>query len=792
MAATSRRMPYSKIGKPVTRVEGRDKVSGLTKYSADRVSPGTVWGKCLRSPLPHATILNIDVSKARALPGVLAVLTGRDIPRVLTGRRIRDMPMLALDRVRFVGEKIAVVAAEDLTVADEALSLIDVEYAELPAVFDPLDAMRDGAPILHENLKTYANLPQPAPDIPNVHSLVKWDLGNVEQGFQEADRVFEHTFKTQRVHQGYLEPYASVVHIDLSGRVHVWMTNKATYLLREFLAAAIAVPETEIVIHQAGIGGDFGGKGALMDTPLCYFLARQLDRPVKMVMTYAEELQAGNPRHPSVVTIRTGVKKNGRICAREAHAIFNSGAYAAFKPTPPANLPGAFAALGPYAIPNARILSYSVYTNCVPCGHMRAPGEAQVTFAQESSLDMVAHELGIRPDEFRRINLVQDGDLLPDGKRLIHAQARKTLAAALSGSNWRKPKRNPNIGRGIGMSYRVVGVGKATVRLTLQKDGSVSLLTTIMDQGTGAHTMLLQIVAEVLTLPITSIKLTLGNTDTFENDTAPGASRVTHVTGMAAYNAAKKMKMLIAEAAAELLGNRKSSIVFNNGFCRTSSGKRLALIELAVWLERNGRKIEVTETYEPSSNADKEIVYFSAQVAEVEVDPETGVVTVHQITTAHDVGTIINPVTHQGQIDGGLIQGFGFTLMEDLSDDEGRIAALSLGDYKIPNINDIPRRKTVLVQETTGPAPFRAKAIGENSIDLVAPAVANALFDATGVRIRELPITAEKVYTGLLRNRFERTGRNSRRAFSHAHVEEDCLQMPRKITRTEKEHSCGT
>jgi CO/xanthine dehydrogenase Mo-binding subunit len=743
---------YHNIGKPIGRVEGEDKVSGRAKYSADRIFPGTVWGKCLRSPLPHAKILSIDTAKARALPGVLAVLTAKDIPSVLTGRRIRDMPMLAHDRVRFIGEKIAVVASEDPHIAEEALSLIDVEYAELPAIFDPVEAMTEGSPILHESLGTYVNFPQPAPDIPNVHSILKWELGNLDQGLSEADYIFEHTFKTQRVHQGYLEPYASVVSVDPSGRVQLWMTNKAIYFLREFMAGAISVPENEIVINQAAIGGDFGGKGALMDSPLCYFLAQRLNRPVKMVMTYAEELQAGNPRHPSVVTIRTGVKKNGRICAREAKAVFNSGAYGAFKPTPPVNLPGTLAAIGPYAVPNGKIHAYSVYTNCVPCGHMRAPGEAQVTFAQDSSMDMVAHELGISPYEFRKINLMKDGDLLPNGKPLVHVQARRTLDAAIKASNWGKTNPQLNVGRGMSISYRVVGLGQATALVALERDGTVTLVTTIMDQGTGAHTMLLQIVAEVLGLGMDSVKISLGNTDTFPNDAAPGASRVTHVTGMAAYRAAEKLKATIKRLAAENLGCREERISLINGMCKGPSEKTVSFAELASWAEKKREKIEATETYEPSSNSDEEIVYFSAQVAEIEVDPETGAIKVTQIITAHDVGTIINPVSHQGQIDGGLIQGLGFTLIEDLSDDQGQITTLSLGDYKLPNINDIPHLKTVLVEDPTGPAPFKAKAIGENSIDLVAPAVANALFDATGVRILELPITAEKVYLALHQN----------------------------------------
>jgi CO/xanthine dehydrogenase Mo-binding subunit len=380
---------------------------------------------------------------------------------------------------------------------------------------------------------------------------------------------------------------------------------------------------------------------------------------------------------------------------------------------------------------------------------MRAPGEAQVTFAQESSIDMIAHELGIGPDEFRRINLLKDGDLLPDGKRVVHAQARKTLDAAIEASNWAKPKRKHHVGRGMSISYRVVGSGEATVRLRLGTDGNVTVVTTLMDQGAGAHTLLLQIVAEVLGLPMDRVRISAGNTDTFPNDAAPGASRVTHVAGMAAYRAAHALIARLRSLAAENFGCAEEAIRVKDGFCKAPSGKRLSFAEIATRAKTNGTTVEVADVYEPNLDGEEETVYFSAQLAEVEVDPETGVINLNRIVTAHDVGTIINPLGHQGQIDGGLVQGLGFTLMEDLSDDQGRISTLSLGDYKIPNINDIPKMKTVLVEEPTGPAPFHAKAIGENSIDLVAPAVANAVFDATGVRITELPLTAEKLFLRL-------------------------------------------
>ena len=339
---------------------------------------------------------------------MLAVLTAKELPDLLIGRRVYDMPVLAKDRVRFIGEKVAMVAAEDPDLADEALAHIEVEYEELPAVFDAQEAMQPDAPILHPQYRLYPHAPAKYfSDLPNVHSHVTWQLGDVEQGFAAAAQVFEHTFTTHYVHQGYIEPHASVVAIESDGRAHVWISNKMPFRTRELLADAVQIPQEQILVHLNPIGGDFGGKGSLMDLPLCYHLARRTGRPVKMVMTYTEELMAGNPRHPTTVVLRTGVTREGIIVAREAKAIFNSGAYAAFKPTPVVNITGASQAAGAYGIPNIRIDAYSVYTNCVPAGHMRAPGDPQVTFAVESAMDMMAEALGLDPLEFRRRNLLR-------------------------------------------------------------------------------------------------------------------------------------------------------------------------------------------------------------------------------------------------------------------------------------------------------------------------------------------------------------------------------------------------
>ena len=492
---------FSSIGKSAPKIEGLQKVSGTALYTADNLIPGTIWGKVLRSPYAHARIVRVDASRVKSRPGVMAVVTAADIPDLLTGRRLRDMPMLARDRARFIGEKVAVVAAEDRNIAEEAAQLIEVEYEPLPAVFDPLVAVTEGAPQLHEKLRDYQGLPKLASSINNVYSHDEWRIGDVERGFRESDQIFEDKFTTQHVHQSYLEPHSSVLSIDKdTGSLHVWVSNKAPYQTKQSLAHAIGVPAEKIVIHVSAIGGDFGGKGALMDLPLCYFLAERTGRPVRMIMTYTEELMAGNPRHAAVIVVKTGVKKDGTIMARQVRAFWNGGAYGAMKPIPSVNLPGAVKAAGSYRIPNVKIDSYAVYTNSVPCGHFRSPGMVQLVFAGESQMDMIAKSLQIDPLEIRIRNALQDGDPTPGENKhgLIDVKCRDVLESAGEVSRWKTFRKAPHVGRGVALSYRNVGIGDANARLSLGPDGIVSLLITYADTGTGAHTILCQMIAEVL------------------------------------------------------------------------------------------------------------------------------------------------------------------------------------------------------------------------------------------------------------------------------------------------------
>ena len=743
---------FSSIGKPAPRIEGLQKVSGKALYTADNLFPGTIWGKVLRSPYPHAHIVRVDTSRAKSQPGVLAVLTAADIPNVLTGRRLRDMPMLARNRARFIGEKIAVVAAEDRNIAEEAAQLIEVEYEELPAVFDPLVAVTEGAPQLHERLKDYKGLPKLASSINNVYSHDSWVLGDIEQGFRESDRVFEDTFTTQHVHQSYLEPHSSVLSIDQqTGTIHVWISNKIPYHTKQSLSDAIGVPAEKIVIHISAIGGDFGGKGALMDLPLCYFLAQRTGQPVRMVMTYTEELMAGNPRHAAVMVVKTGVKKDGTLMARQIKAFWNGGAYGAMKPIPSVNLPGAVKAAGSYRIPNVKIDSYAVYTNSVPCGHFRSPGMVQLIFAGESQMDMIAKSLELDPLEIRIRNALQDGDPTPGESKngMIDVKCRQVLESAAEVSRWKKFKKSLQIGRGVALSYRNVGIGDANARLSVGPDGIVTLLITYADTGTGAHTILCQMIAEVLDIPFSQVKLEVGTTDCFRSESGTGASRVTFVLGQAVLKAVDKLKILLQNRAAKMLGVSPEGIVIKNAkaVVEGHSSRSLSLAQIAAAVAAEGERLQVESYYEATETPPEGV--FTACVAEVYVDTETGQVHLRKVNTVHDVATILNPVGHQGQIDGGIIQGVGYALTEEMAMEDGRVTTLNLGEYKIPNIKDISTLQTTLVRGDVGAAPFQSKEIGESAISQVAPAIANAVYDAVGVRIKDLPITAEKVYFGL-------------------------------------------
>ena len=740
MATTS-----ATIGQRVGRAEGPDKVTGAAIYPADINLPGTLVGKCLRSPYPHARILSIDTAEARALPGVHAVLTGSDIPETLVGRFLRDIPVLARDVVRFTGQKVVAVAADNVEIAEEAISLIEVDYEELPAVYDPIDAMQPDAPTLHPDFLSYEGRVDGPQEHPNVTAHAVWQNGDIDKGFAEADLVFEHTFRTQRQHQGYIEPHACVVDIASDGRVEVWVNSKMPFQVRKQVADGIDQPEEMVRLNATVIGGDFGGKGGFMDTHVAYWLARETGRPIRMAMTYTEELMAGNPRHPGVMTFKTGVKRDGTITARHAHLVFDSGAYAAFKPA--RGVSYGPRCIGPYKMNHAKIDSYMVYTNLVPCGSMRSPGDPQSIFASEAQLDLIARELGIDPYQFRLQNLVQDGDVSPLGKRWQNIMATRTLEAAAKESGYHDPKPEPpgkKVGRGIAMWERHIGAGTSVAKIVVETNGAVTLYTALRDTGSGFYTLLRQIIGQELGVPYTDIDMKTWNTDETEFDTGVGGSRVTNVGGNATYGAVQALREKLVALAVEHLTWDAETITFENQQVTSPGHSPVTLAEL---VQTSGGPVEAEYTYKTDS--DDSLTVFTAQVAEVEVDEETGEVVVKRFTTAHDVGTILNPISHQGQIEGGVMQGIGQALMEEVQYEDGQVANLSLGEYKLPTMQDIPELRTVHVQSEGGPTPYGGKAIGEQPVSTVAPAIVNAVLDATGLSLKDLPVTSEKVFNAL-------------------------------------------
>ena len=736
---------FKSVGTSVPRAEGTDKVSGRTVYAADVKLSGLLWGKILRSPHPHARIRRVDVAKARRVPGVRAVITGADVRGCLVGKQIRDMPVLCWDVVRFIGDRVAAVAADTLDAAEEAIHLIDVDYEQLPAVFDPEEAMQPSAPLLHENVAAYDGAPTKilANDLHNGLTRLAYSKGDVEQGFRQADLVLEHTFRIPARHQGYLEPHAGTVAIDGDGRVQVWASVKNPFGVRSQLSKALGLPEERIRMNVVNVGGEFGGKGDGVDLTVAYFLAQKAGKPVKIVNTYAEELSASNPAHPTVITIRSGVTRDGRIVARSTRALHASGGYGALKSN--TSLATWHYAGGQYRMENASFEFLQIYTNTVPGGYYRSPGAVAVAFAVDSHTDLIAQELKMDPAEFRMRNFLSEGEEDGVGHPLKNVRFREVLQSALSAAGWNKAKPR-NSGRGIALSGRHISGGDTGVILTAESDGSFTIVSPSIDQGSGTHTILRQLVADQMKVPVEHVKVVVGDTDTAPRDGGMRASRMTYVAGNAMVEACEKLRERLLEQAARMLECRAEEIEFADGrfSLRQDPGQQLALRRV-VAQAAEPLQVMVYEDYPYPEN----ISYICAQVAEVEVDPATGAVRVKRIVTAHDVGTIINPIAHQGQIDGAAIMGMGQGVMEELVMDNGRITNNNLGDYKLPTVADIPKLTTVLVKSTGGVGPLDSKPIGEFANNAPPAAIANAIADAVGVRLFELPLAPEKIYRAI-------------------------------------------
>jgi carbon-monoxide dehydrogenase large subunit len=730
------------VGNPTPRVEGESKVNGKAKYAVDVVVPGMVWGKLLRSPIASGKIKRIDTGKASALPGVHAVITGADCAGLRIGRRVYDMPILADGEVRFIGEKVAAVAADSEQIAEEAVNLIEVEYEETEPLLDPVEALRPGAKLIHPDVNSYKGLPKPLTEPANDFIYVTWGKGDIETGFRQADVIVENTFRTPVVHHAYIEPHSCVVSTAPDGSAEFWSCSKVPYGVREQVANALRIPQEKLVFNPVYIGGDYGGKGDFMDLAVVYLLSKKAGRPVKLVMDYEEEFAAGNPRHASIVHVKTGVKKDGTLVAAHLNFIFDSGAYGAFKPN--GFLNGPHLAAGPYRIPHVFIEEHMVYTNKIPCGHMRSPGDPQAFFANESQMDLVAKKIGMDPIEFRRKNFMRDGDIDPVGEEISYIKAEETLRRALDDSGYQKPKPK-NVGRGIGLVQWTAAGGVGTVAITVDESGAATISSAMLDQGAGTYTILAEIVSEELKIPVTQIRTQSLNTAEGVKDTGVGGSRATRVYGNAGYQAALKAAEAIKQAAGEQMGVAPEEITLAQGAAlHPRMERRLTYGEL---VKAKGAPITAQGTF--NDNSKVHAASMCVQVAEVEVDPETGQLRLRKFTSTHNTGTVLNPLMHQGQIEGGTMTGLGYATMEQVQIDDGKVSTANFGEYKIPTIADVPPFKSSVTEQPEGAGPYNSMPIGETANIPTAAAIANAVEDACGVRIKSLPITAEKIYQAL-------------------------------------------
>ena len=706
------------LDRPERRLDGDEKTTGAAKYTADLEVPGALQAAFVRSPYPHARIVSVDTARARSLAGVRAVLTGADVRGQRLGRRLQDWPVLCWDRVLFVGDRVAAVAADTREIADDAVRLISVEYEELSPLLDMDEALRPDAPVLHPDGASYRFLEgrgeRPAVPHPNHQGHVLETHGDVDAAFARAARTFEHEFATPRIHQAALEPRAAVVWVE-GDRVRVVSTNKAPFNLRDQMAATLGLSKDRIVVDNGTIGGDFGGKGLSTDEFVLYHLAKATGRPVRVVTRYADELTTTNPRHASRIRLRTGVDADGRIVAHESHALFDGGAYAAGKPTARLLVEGGVETLEGYRVPAARHEAATVYTNQVPGGHMRAPGQPQNVFASESHLDLIARELGITPLELRRRNVARPGDPTTTGEPWHGPDLAALLDRAALDIDADRPRPG---GRGIGfaLGVRHVGRGSTTISLRLGRDGTIEARTGVGDQGGGQHTLIQRIVAATLGVDPVTVRVRRLSTEG-PQDPGIGGSRVTPVHGGAALAAAQALK--------EKLGGRSVA----------EAAKALG----------TGEEIVVSAKFDATASDHG----ACAHAIEVAVDVDTGAVRVLAAVVAVDVGQVINPVGLRGQLEGGFVYGLGMALFEDLALEDGRVRAANLGDYKLPTIADVPPLRIVHLSDGHGVGPYGARSAGELVNPGVPAAVANAVQDACGSRVHTLPITAERVWNTL-------------------------------------------
>ena len=745
------------VGKSLPRMDGPGKVTGTAVYAADFALPGMLVGKIFRSTEPHARMVHVDTARARRLPGVRAVITAADVPDVRYGGGIKDETVFARGTVRYVGQPVAAVAATTREAAEAALAAIEVVYEPLPAVLDLEAALAPGAPLLHEEWASYSAIPILHRD-GNVCNRARIVVGDVERGFEEADRIFEHRFRTGMVHQGYTEPRAAVAAWDNSGQVTVWSNTQLPFEVQNTLAEILQMAPSKIRVVVPGIGGGFGGKLRVGVEHVAAFLARATGRPVKVITTSEEELTAAYPRQGTVIELKTGVTKAGRITAKAGRIWFDTGAFAGSGPGV-ASVATLMLA-GPYKIPNLHLEGVAVYTNKTNCGSFRAPSGPQSNFAVESQMDIIADALGLDPLELRLKNIVREGDEGPTGQILEAVGLEECLRQAAAAIAWDDRRPGRWRGKGLACGWWTTTGGSSGVYVKINPDGTVALNTGAAEIGTGALTGAAQVLAEGLGIDLADINVVSADTFSTPFDFGAQGSRTAFAVGNACRAAVDDLKHRIFALAAAQLGVEPEACQLADKHV-LADGKRMSLADLARLSQQTGGGLIAQGTFiaPPTAYDSKRVdghVYpafhspsFHAHAVDLSVDPETGEITIHKYVVAQDVGFALNPTYIEGQIEGGVAQGLGQALSEEIVYENGRVVNANLTDYKMPTTLDMPRVETILVQHPSLVGPYGAKGVGEPPNIEPPAAVANAVASATGLRLTSLPITAEHVALAL-------------------------------------------
>jgi putative selenate reductase molybdopterin-binding subunit len=758
------------VGKAEVKVDAEKLVRGRPVYTDDLHMEGMLYGALLTSPHAHALIKNIDTSQARALPGVRSVLTCRDIARIKYASGGQSYPQpkpydqVSLDwKVRHVGDRVAVVAADSPEIAEAALKLIEVEYELLPVVLDPLEAMKDGAPIIHDEPDTDGIYDREH----NIVYHIEAEAGDVEQAFKEADAVFEREFHTAKSQHAHIEPHVCITWWDENHRLVIRSSTQVPYHIRRMVAPLVNLPVKQIRVIKPRIGGGFGNKQEMLLEDLCSLLTVKTGKPVRMQYTRTQEFTSSRSRHPEIMRYKVGVK-NGKITAVDLHMIGDTGAYGTHGLT--VNMVGGFKGLTLYNPPNSHFLCDVVYTNKPPSGAFRGYGSMQCQYAMDVMAGEIASQLGLDEVEFKRANWIKRGDemhlskALGEGREgteqyLVTSALEECVEIGMQATDFtakrvKYAQQTGTLRCGIGMAVMIHGSGiadldMASATIKMNDDGSFNLLIGATDLGTGSDTILGQIAAEELGVPLEDIIVTSSDTDFTPFDKGAYASSTTYISGGAVRKTARQVREQILEQAGLMMSLTDiSSLQLSDRKVTAPDGRSVSLAEvgLSSLHQLNQHQIMATASHKSPVSPPP----TAAQFAEVTVDTETGKVTVDRLLMLVDCGRVINPLTASGQVEGGMAQGLGFTLTEEmLFDDNGHLLNASLGRYRVPRSKDMPVMDVMFVQTDEPSGPFGAKSVSEISIDGVAPAITSAIHNAAGIWLHEVPYTPERVKAAL-------------------------------------------